>query len=157
VLVTFGSVIRPLLGGLPPWIVIATCLWIVLVQATVAPQWWPAAQRQVPSNVIGLGSVLGPLKFGFEMGTGVRTYMPVPVPLMAAACVLLLLDVVPALAVGVGFGLGRATMTTSRYLHRPGAHAWDRLLTSWLATVQWSMTCVVLGVALYLAARSATA
>jgi len=147
VLVTLGSLIRPLFAGHEGWVLIATCSWVVLVQARVAPQKWLAAHRQVPSDIIERGRVSGPGQFGFEMGTGVRTYMTVPLPYVPACCALLLLDIWSALIVGVGFAMGRAAMTTSRYLHRPNSGSWDAASGRWLPAIQWAMTLQAVGLA----------
>src|SRR5438132_14144104 len=38
----------------------------------------PEARRQIPAEVFGRGLVRGAYRFGFESGTGVRTYLSSP-------------------------------------------------------------------------------
>jgi hypothetical protein len=73
----------------------------------------PEKRRLVPETVFVLGRHLGPLQFGLEMGTGVRTYLPTGLPYAAAVAVLLFASVPAAVCAGAGFGLGRAMMTIS--------------------------------------------
>jgi hypothetical protein len=69
----------------------------------------PEAKRQIPAEVFGYGLLQGAYRFGFELGTGVRTYLPSPAPYVVAL-VVLLGDVTlgGALLIGLGYGLGRA-------------------------------------------------
>jgi hypothetical protein len=69
----------------------------------------PEAKRQIPAEVFGHGILRGAYRFGFELGTGVRTYVPSPAPYLVA--LVILLGGVPlggALLIGLGYGLGRA-------------------------------------------------
>lgn len=84
----------------------------------------PHRRAQVPTSVIGAGSDLGALRFGYEMGTGLRTHMPSNLPYLALASALLLADMVPALLIGLGFGLGRTGMALGRH-HSGDADWWD--------------------------------
>ena len=69
----------------------------------------PESHRQIPAEVFGGSLVRGAYRFGFELGTGVRTYVPSPAPyILILAIVLARLTLVNALLVGLGFGLGRA-------------------------------------------------
>jgi hypothetical protein len=75
----------------------------------VLPLRLPQNARQIPQDVLRQRPRLGTVQFGFELGTGVRTYVTSSVPYVAALGLLL---VHPSLAVaaatGLGFGLGRA-------------------------------------------------
>jgi hypothetical protein len=69
----------------------------------------PESRRQIPAEVFGGSLVSGAFRFGFELGTGFRTYVS------SAAPYILLLAIVAAnpplglaLATGLGFGVGRA-------------------------------------------------
>jgi hypothetical protein len=73
----------------------------------------PENRRLVPETVFRLGRHLGPLQFGLEMGTGVRTYLPSALPYVGGLAVMLVASVPAALCAGVGFGLGRGLMTTA--------------------------------------------
>ncbi|MEU7786670.1 MULTISPECIES: hypothetical protein [unclassified Amycolatopsis] len=130
VLVVAGSLLRAPLPVAVRWGVVAVALAAVLLRETGV---WsfrlPENRRLVPDTVFRLGRHLGPLQFGFEMGTGVRTYLPSGLPYVAAVAVALTAPLPAALAAGAGFGLGRALMTTAntRYDTEGG---WDG---EWLA------------------------
>lgn len=69
----------------------------------------PENRRQIPTRVFEGGLVRGAFRFGFEMGTGVRTYVPSPAPYILLLVLLLAwLPLGLALLAAVGFGLGRA-------------------------------------------------
>jgi hypothetical protein len=69
----------------------------------------PESHRQIPAEVFGGSLVRGAYRFGFELGTGMRTYVPSPAPyILILAIILARLTLVNALLVGLGFGLGRA-------------------------------------------------
>jgi hypothetical protein len=69
----------------------------------------PENRRQIPAQVLGGDVVRGAMYFGFEMGTGARTYVPSPSPYLLAATVLLgNLPAAQMLLIAVGFGMGRA-------------------------------------------------
>lgn len=69
----------------------------------------PENARLVPENVQHLGE-WGAAQFGFEMGTGMRTYSPSALPHLTLAAVLLVIPFAPAFALGVGFAAGRLAM-----------------------------------------------
>jgi len=87
----------------------------------------PQNARQVPQSVIDDGHRYGALQFGFEMGTGVRTYMTSGLPHALAVALLVLPSLPAALMAGVAFGAGRALMTLTRHAH-PDRSAWDTAL-----------------------------
>jgi len=68
----------------------------------------PENRRQIPAEVFGRSLAGGAFRFGFEMGTGVRTYVPAAAPYVLA---LGLVAVRPTLAVAgaaaLGFAAGR--------------------------------------------------
>jgi hypothetical protein len=69
----------------------------------------PEARRQIPAEVFGGSLIRGAYRFGFALGTGMRTYVPSPAPyVLLLAIVLGQLTLGNALLVGVGYGLGRA-------------------------------------------------
>lgn len=69
----------------------------------------PEARRQIPFEVFTGGVVRGAWRFGFEMGTGVRTYVPSWAPYVLVLALLLARPTLgEALAAAAGFGLGRA-------------------------------------------------
>ncbi|MFI5915748.1 hypothetical protein [Dactylosporangium sp. NPDC051541] len=87
----------------------------------------PQNSRAVPQTIIPESNASGPLQFGFEMGTGVRTFMPTALPHALLAAVVLVGGILPGIGAGLGFGLGRALMP----LVRAGSadpRGWDRRL-----------------------------
>jgi hypothetical protein len=87
----------------------------------------PQNRRLVPQSVIPRANVEGPLQFGFEMGTGVRTFMPTALPHALVLTVALLGGVAPGLLAGLGFGIGRALMPLTRS-RAPRPDVWDKAL-----------------------------
>jgi hypothetical protein len=90
----------------------------------------PQNRRAVPQTVIPRSHISGPLQFGFEMGTGVRTYMPTALPHLLALVVILVGGIGPGLAAGFGFGTGRALMPLVRAWHGDHRRWDDRLLAA---------------------------
>jgi hypothetical protein len=90
----------------------------------------PARNAQVPQLIFGKGRARAALQFGFEMGTGVRTYMTATVPYVLAAVVLLShAGFVLAAGCGAGFGAGRALVPVLRLMSRRGT-AWEMRLAA---------------------------
>lgn len=69
----------------------------------------PENARLVPEDVQHLRH-WGALQFGFEMGTGMRTYSPSALPHLALVAVVLVVPFGPALALAAGFAAGRLLM-----------------------------------------------
>jgi hypothetical protein len=96
----------------------------------------PQNARQVPRDVLTRDVARGSLRFGFEMGTGVRTYVSATVPYVLVVAVLLTAPgPATAVAVGAGFGAGRAITPTARYAAADGER-WDDALHAHLRTVK---------------------
>ena len=69
----------------------------------------PETRRQIPAEIFGGSLVHGAYRFGFELGTGVRTYVPSSAPYILLLVVLLARPTLAtAILIGLGFGLGRA-------------------------------------------------
>jgi hypothetical protein len=89
----------------------------------------PQNARQVPQSVLQRGLVGGGLQFGFELGTGVRTYVSSTAPYVVALALLLSRPSLPtAVAVGLGFGAGRAITALVRRWSGLSVDAWGRHL-----------------------------
>lgn len=89
---------------------------------------WPQNPRQVPQAIRHRAPRAAMLQFGFELGTGLRTFVTAKAPYVLAGVVLLGgLPIVQALALGAGFGAGRALMPLTRTWHRATGD-WDRRL-----------------------------
>lgn len=126
-LVVVGSLLRAPLPSPARWAVVGIALIAVLLrQSGVLGFTLPESRRLVPETVFRLGRHLGPLQFGLEMGTGVRTYLPSGLPYVGAIAVLMAASVPPALFAGAGFGLGRALMTASSLRYGGDTVGWHQ-------------------------------
>lgn len=65
--------------------------------------------------------------FGFELGTGARTFVPASAPYAVALTVIVMAEAVPAMIVGAGFGLGRGLVVVDRVLHKD-RNEWDQTM-----------------------------
>jgi hypothetical protein len=101
---------------------------LTLREVGVLRFWLPQNKRLVPEHVNRHGRVFGPLQFGFELGTSVRTYTPSALPHAAALTVALIAGPLGAAAAGVGFGLGRSAMTIGN-LRYSDDNGWDLVWT----------------------------
>ncbi|MDQ3886808.1 MAG: hypothetical protein M3308_07350 [Actinomycetota bacterium] len=97
----------------------------------------PHRPVQVPSAVVDQGPELGALRFGYEMGTGMRTHMPSNLPYLVLASLVLLGSWPQGLLSGLGFGLGRSWMALGRH-YSQAPERWDgqwRRFEPWLRRV----------------------
>ncbi len=124
-LVVVGSLLRPLLPEPTRWAVIAL---VALLVAGHELGWYhlrlPQNPRQVPPSVIFEGGRAGALQFGFEMGTGLRTFMTSGLPHVVATALVLAGPWWAGLAAGASFGVGRALMPLTRLRWEPPS-GWD--------------------------------
>ncbi|WP_053174343.1 hypothetical protein [Nonomuraea sp. SBT364] len=102
----------------------------------------PSAKRLVPQEVIGRGPVIGALQFGFEMGTGARTFMPTFLPYITITLLLTSSSFGEAGLAGLGFGLGRAAMVTARYFYGD-PDEWDGELAGILRYLPWAFMIIM--------------
>ena len=110
-----GSLLRPLLPVGVRLALVALLAVVVLGNETRLFQVpLPQNGRQVPSTVIADGGRIGAWQFGYEMGTGLRTYMTSGLPHLAALTVGLLASWPYALLAGAAFGAGRGIMPLAR-------------------------------------------
>jgi hypothetical protein len=118
------------------WVVVAVAAVGVLRDAEVVRFPLPQNARQVPQTVLTGDVARGSLRFGFEMGTGVRTYVSSTVPYVLVVALLLTApELVTAVAAGAGFGLGRALTPTARRASRDG-ETWDAVLHTSLRAIK---------------------
>jgi hypothetical protein len=103
-------------------VVAAVALFILAGECGLHRVVLPHRRAQVPSTVIAAGGDAGALRFGFEMGIGIRTHMPSNLPYLPLGAVLLVSSWPAALACGLGFGVGRAAMALGR--HHSGDGTW---------------------------------
>jgi hypothetical protein len=117
-------------------LVVALAVAGVLRDAGVVSFPLPQNARQVPQDVLTRDVARGSLQFGFEMGTGVRTYVSATVPYVLVAALLLTAPgVLTAAATGIGFGLGRAITPTARHGSADG-ELWDDALYARLPVIK---------------------
>jgi hypothetical protein len=118
-----SGLVLGLLSGLSaplphPWRyagMVAVAVLGLLRELDLAPIRLPQNARQVPQDVLQRSLRRGALQFGFELGTGVRTYVSASAPYVLAVALLLggqHLHV--AMLAGVGFGVGRAFTPLAR-------------------------------------------
>lgn len=99
---------------LGPWIASVLFLLALLVDLRIVPLRVPQNARQVPEKVQLRGPRYGAWQFGFEMGTGLRTFMTSVLPHAVALSALLFLPTTYALIAGLGFGVGRSAVPLAR-------------------------------------------
>jgi hypothetical protein len=76
----------------------------------------PQNARQIPQEVLRYRIRRGALQFGFELGTGVRTFVSASAPYVVALGLLLAHEgPVTTILTGTGFGAGRAVTAAVRY------------------------------------------
>ncbi|HEY3894062.1 MAG TPA: hypothetical protein VGL88_01705 [Pseudonocardiaceae bacterium] len=128
--VTLGSLLRPVEPRpVQSGLVLAAAVFVLAGECGLHRITLPHRRAQVPSTVIAAGGDAGALRFGFEMGCGVRTHLPSNLPYLPLVTVLLVSSWPAALATGLGFGLGRAAMALGRHYSRDGTwwdHQWRR-------------------------------
>lgn len=112
----------------------------------------PENKRLVPEVVQHRGRVVGTIQFGFEMGTGMRTYSPSALPHLVLLAVLLVLPFPGALVAGAGFAAARWIMPAAS-IGYGGDGGWEdqwranrRLLA--VATALATVTAIAVGLAL---------
>jgi hypothetical protein len=120
-----GSVVQAVTSPLVAVSLLAVLVVFVLAGEFGAHRWLlPHRAAQVPSTVVDQGPDLGALRFGFEMGTGVRTHQPSNLPYLAVASLVLLGSWPHGLLTGLGFGLGRSWMALGRH-YSQAPERWD--------------------------------
>jgi hypothetical protein len=130
-----SGLVAPVPAGWRYGIVLAAGLVAVLRDLGVVTLRLPQNARQIPQDVLRTGLVRGALQFGFELGTGVRTYVSASAPYVIALATLLAGQRWQvAVLVGLGFGGGRAASALARYASR-GGDDWDARLASRLRPI----------------------
>ena len=125
------------LGGLAPvspppgpavaGVIVLACV-ALLRDLGVVRFWMPENRRQVRQTVLRHRPLVGDAMFGFELGTGARTYLPATAPYLVALAVIILGEGTgPGLATGAAFGLSRGLVVADRALHKD-RDRWDKAL-----------------------------
>lgn len=124
-------------------VAVAFALLGVLRDAGVVRFRLPQNTRQVPQDVLQRHLARGSLQFGFELGTGVRTYVSSTAPYVVAAALLLAAPSwTAAVLTGIGFGLGRAATPLARVASGLG-DGWDKALQARLRLLTVGASAVV--------------
>lgn len=111
----------------------------------------PQRAKLVPKEIDRRGVMVAALQFGFEMGTGFRTFIPSAAPYVLVVTVLLVGDLATAALAGTAFGAGRAAMTVSRFLSSKRVK-WDQSLSRRLDQIV--RACAILSAAAIIALPS---
>jgi hypothetical protein len=116
---------QPLPAALRAGVVVAVAVAALADEALGLGWRWPQNARQVPQAVRRREPRAALLQFGFELGTGMRTFVTSRAPYVVVAVLVVGgLSILQALAVGAGFGVGRALMPVTRGMHG-SADDWD--------------------------------
>ncbi|MFI6321046.1 hypothetical protein ACIBG8_26150 [Nonomuraea sp. NPDC050556] len=102
---------------------------VVLREAGLIALPVPENARLVPESVLGRGRALGGVQFGFEMGTGMRTYSPSSLPHLVLLAMLLAVPFSGAMAAAVGFAAARWIMAAASITHSDDG-SWSDLWSS---------------------------
>lgn len=123
-----GGVLAVLLPFPVRAVLAGTVLAIVVVREISGRPWRGLQNRRlVPQEIIARGNVEGPLQFGFEMGTGMRTFSPSALPHLLVALVVLAGGPAVGAVAGLGFAAGRALVPLSRG-SAADRYGWDAAL-----------------------------
>jgi hypothetical protein len=97
----------------------------------------PQNARQIPQEVLQTRLRRGSLQFGFELGTGVRTYVSAATPYVLALGLLLSHQgPLPTVLAGLAFGAGRSLSAALTYWSRdPGRDAEIAVRMAWIKNV----------------------
>lgn len=136
------GVFIPAIAGSPA--IVGTALVACIVVAREA-DWLrfpiPSRNGQIPPSVATKGYPVAHLQFGFEMGTGLRTFLPTAAPHFLVACLVIFVhSPLMVLPIGVGFGISRAANLWLSYfgLDRQvwsDAGRWDRCFRTCFAVL----------------------
>lgn len=120
-----AAIAQAVLPATVRWALLAVLLSVCLAcDLKLLPWRLPQNARLVPSDIIVRTDGSGALQFGFEMGTGMRTYMPSHLPYLAIGVALFVCPWWAAPLAGLSFGFGRTLMVHSA-VASGNASSWD--------------------------------
>ena len=99
----------------------------------------PQNRRIIAQEISTIRPNLASFQFGFELGTGVRTYLPSTLPIAGLAFLLLFGCLSCGIVVGIGFGTGRAAMPVARNRGGDGIR-WDQAFEKLLPATRLILT-----------------
>ena len=126
-----GSLFRWSTFGFGWPIVFAVCGVLFLRELQLISFALPENARLIPQTVFRHGRYLGSFEFGFELGTGVRTYVTSSMPYALLVGLALVSSPTEAVLTGVGFGLGRLMMTMSGVRYDDPEDRWASWSDAW--------------------------
>ncbi len=143
-----SGLVTPVPAGVRRAALVAVALLGLLRELGVVRLPLPQNARQIPQDVLHRDRLRGSTQFGFELGTGVRTYVSATAPYVLAVAVLLLgQDLAAAVAAGLGFGAGRAATPLLRRLSGDPV-GWDADLIGRLPAVKLVTAAAMLALAI---------
>lgn len=120
-----SGLLAPLAAGVRVAIFLAVAVLVLLAGHGLVRFGLPQTRQQIPRTVFDRAPGRAAARFGYELGTGLRTYLPSGAPhLLAAGLVVLGGPWWAALALGAGFGLGRGLLPSQRAI-APDPRRWD--------------------------------
>ena len=122
-----GNVIQLVPEGVRLVVLVVGVAGILVFEFAGRPLRLPQNGRAVPQTIIDGPWAAAPLQFGFEMGTGVRTFMPTALPHALVLMVALAGGLGPGFLAGLGFGVGRSAMPLVR-MFSGAPYDWDAQL-----------------------------
>ena len=126
-----SGMLRPLPVPIRVGTMLIICMIAILRDLELVKIPLPENARQIPRSVFRRGIGQAAVHFGFELGTGVRTYVPTTIPYVLGVALLLLAPPYAiAIAAGTGFALGRAAYLLLR-LGSGEDSAWDSAFERW--------------------------
>jgi hypothetical protein len=126
-----GSLIRWAAFGFGWLVVYGACGVLLLREFRVVSFALPQNARLIPHTVFRHGPYLGSFEFGFELGTGIRTYVTSSLPYAVVVAVALVSSPIGAVSTGVGFGLGRLLMTMAAVRYDDPEDRWPSWSDAW--------------------------
>ncbi|MGC5031149.1 hypothetical protein [Micromonospora sp. DT229] len=122
-LVLAGSLIRAPLTPLVASVIVAVAAFVLLLREFGVVSFRLIQNARLVPQFVTTIPFWGPMQFGMEMGTGMRTYSPTGLPHIMAVAIVFLASWPEALAAGAGFALARAVMMLSFTATREKAEA----------------------------------
>ena len=108
VAVVLGGLVQSLIPAAVRIALLGTATLIVLLRELQLIEFpVPQRRRLVAENVTRRGPTAGPVQFGFEMGTGMRTYSPSALPHLLLLAMVLALPPAWSFAAATGFAAAR--------------------------------------------------
>ncbi|AZK94591.1 MULTISPECIES: hypothetical protein [Streptomyces] len=114
----------------------AAAVVFLAIEIRLLPFRMPQNARLVPSDIVVRTDGSGALQFGFEMGTGLRTFVPSHLPYVAIAALLFAGPWWATPLGGLAFALGRALMVRSS-VRSGDASAWDAAFVERRRRILW--------------------